>query len=135
MKSLMEATITRINCIPPQELSRQHLVGEWKEIHRVFGMVAKAVARGVKPEKMPIPPRYTLGKGHVYFFADKLLYIIGRQRALYAEMRLRGYRPGFKPPTPLEILATVGYIELMNDWVPDDAAMALNRGRIEERTK
>ncbi|MBP7000765.1 pyrimidine dimer DNA glycosylase/endonuclease V [Amaricoccus sp.] len=41
--------MTRINVVPPEELSRAHLVAEYRELPRVFGMVRAMIARGLDP--------------------------------------------------------------------------------------
>jgi hypothetical protein len=75
--------MTRINCIPPSELTRQHLVAEYRELPRIFGMVLSMVERGVtSPAQAKIPPTYRMGTGHMKFFCDKLEYLVQRQRAL-----------------------------------------------------
>lgn len=126
--------MTRINVIPVEELSRQHLVAEYRELPRIYAFVEKAVARGLKPDTMPIPAQYTLGKGHCWFFADKLTFIRYRQRDLIIEMKRRGYQANFSVPSALDTLAKIGYLELMNDYKPTLEAVALNRQRIKERT-
>lgn len=126
--------MTRINVIEVKELSRQHLVAEYRELPRIYAFVEKAVARGLTPDTMPIPAQYTLGKGHMYFFANKLTFIRYRQRDLIAEMKRRGYKTAFEVPSALDILARIGYLELMQDYKPTVEAIALNRQRIKERT-
>lgn len=126
--------MTRINVIEVKELSRQHLVAEYRELPRIYAFVEKAVARGLTPTTMPIPAEYTLGKGHMYFFADKLTFIRYRQRDLIAEMKRRGYQANFSVPSVLDTLAKVGYLELMNDYQPTSEAIALNQARIKDRS-
>lgn len=124
--------MTRINCIPPSELCRQHLVAEYRELPRVFALARAARLRGESPDDPRNPRQYVLGAGHVRFFYDKLEYLRQRYRLLVQEMRRRGYTVNF------------GWGELwaanddhptswLNDWEPDETATALNRARIEER--
>lgn len=63
--------MTRINCVPVQELSGPHLVAEYRELPRVFALVRKAALRGSFSQ----PETYTLGKGHVLFFYTRLEYL------------------------------------------------------------
>lgn len=124
--------MTRINCVPPEELSRAHLVAEYRELPRMFGMVRAMIARGLTdPAAARIPPAYRMGAGHMTFFCDKLGYLVRRQAALVAEMRRRGYRPTFDDP---EALAAGIPAAWLGDWEPDAAALAINRARIAERT-
>lgn len=118
--------MTRINCIPVEELTNPHLLGEWKELRRVFTLAARWDAKG---RRTPIPASYRMGPGHVTFFYDKLGYCYKRHQRLAGEMRLRGFKPdAVDLPAAL---AAPGY--LFGGWQPDAAAMAINRARIAER--
>lgn len=118
--------MTRINCVPPEELSRQHLVAEYRELPRVFALADKAYP---KRDKFVAPSQYTLGTGHVKFFYQRLAYCSRRFFQLKEEMLRRGYKPSYQYP-PLVEVGT----EWFQDWEPDAAALALNRQRILERT-
>ncbi len=122
--------MTRINCIPPQELCREHLVAEYRELPRLFGLVRAAAERGERRGDPRNPKEYTLGPGHVRFFYDKLAWALDRQWRLYKEMKARGYRPSFKPSS--DLVADIP-VEFYRWWTPTEKAMALNRARIEER--
>ncbi|MBV0892473.1 pyrimidine dimer DNA glycosylase/endonuclease V [Paracoccus sp. Z118] len=122
--------MTRINCIPPQELSGPHLVAEYRELPRIFTLVRAAIARGETPGDPRNPAEYRLGAGHVRFFYPRLGYLARRQAALVAEMLARGYAPGFTETAHLlDGIAP----EWCGDWRPSPEAMALNRARIAER--
>lgn len=118
--------MTRINCVPPQELSRQHLLAEWRELPRVFALAARAAQR----PSPPFPAAYTLGTGHVRFFYPRLGWCTERWRALREEMLRRGYAPGYDSPPRADVPPS-----WHEGWSPDAAALALNRSRIAERTK
>ena len=122
--------MTRINCIPPHELSGQHLVAEYRELPRIFALVRAAIGRGEMPGDRRNPANYTLGTGHVRFFYCRLGYLLRRQAALIAEMRARGYRPAFDDPGGL--IAGIP-VEWCEDWEPTPEAIATNRARIAER--
>lgn len=116
--------MTRINCVPVQELHQKHLVAEYRELPRVF-----ALARIT----MRAPKEYTLGQGHVLFFYDKLGWMFDRQWQLVKEMLDRGYFPSHNPNTLYEQYHNVKQ-HLWGDWTPTPEAMAINRQRIKERT-
>lgn len=123
--------MTRINCIPVGELVAVHLVAEYRELPRVFGLVRKYQERGGRPDSIAThgqPKTYVLGKGHVLFFYTRLRWCVRRHKELVAEMRRRGYRPNYPSPQ-VEGLERHWF----GDWEPDDAAMAINRARIKER--
>jgi len=80
--------MTRINVgIPPEKLSRQHLLAEHREIKRIPNMV-----RSGRANLNNIPEKFTLGKGHVKFFYDKLFYLLTRYNHIYTECTRRGYK-------------------------------------------
>lgn len=115
--------MTRINCVPVQELHQKHLVAEYRELPRVFALARSTYLA---------PPEYRLGAGHVLFFYDKLGYLQRRQWELYDEMIARGYSPTFNP----ESLADEWYpkkAHLWNNWTPTPEAIAINRERLLER--
>lgn len=122
--------MTRINCIPPAELSPAHLIAEYRELPRIFGLVRAAIARGESPGDPRNPTEYRLGAGHVRFFYPRLGWLLARQIALIAEMRARGYAPGFDDPQSLVL--GIG-VDWLGDWQPDAPALALNRARIADR--
>lgn len=122
--------MTRINVVPPAELSGPHLVAEYRELPRIFGLVQKAAARGERPDDRRNPPAYVLGPGHVRFFYPRLDFLARRFAALVEEMRRRGYAPSFSA-IPTAAGAIPG--EWWGSWEPDPAALALNRSRIAER--
>lgn len=79
--------MTRINvAILPQELPDKLLLAEHREITRVPNAVTSG--RAIIES---IPAKFTLGKGHVKFFYDKLLYLKNRYNALYIECSHRGF--------------------------------------------
>lgn len=117
--------MTRINCVPPGELSRQHLVAEYRELPRVFGLARAAIDRGERPVTAE---SYTLGKGHVRFFYTRLAWLARRQAELISEMLSRGYSPAYGAPS-LDGFPQ----EWCGDWDPPEAALRINRARIAER--
>ena len=122
--------MTRINCIPASELCDRHLVAEYRELPRAFGLIRAAQARGEACEERFIPAAYTLGSGHVRFFYDKGGYLIGRQLEIIAEMIARGFSPKHRNPWPL---AADIQSQRMKDWEPTGVDRFINRQRIAER--
>jgi len=113
--------MTRINVgIPPHKLSRQHLLAEHREIKRIPNMIASGRAN-----LDGIPEKFSLGKGHVKFFYNKLQYLKWRYIRLYDECCMRGYKVedyrGAWDGVPHE---------LMNDWLDvhtDDVQLIKDR--------
>lgn len=116
--------MTRINAgIPPKQLSRQHLIAEHREIVRIPNTIRLGKAR-----VEDIPEQFTLGKGHVKFFYDKLKFLHIRYEALYKECIARGYNMTYFGAAFDGLPA-----ELYNDYNPTRAAIALIKERIKER--
>ena len=122
--------MTRINTIPVSELTRQHLIAEYREIGRIFDVACRAEQRGYTPKTYKIPVDFCLGTGHVKFFTDKLVFIENRFNDLVLEMQNRGYNPQFtslagkkRPKNP----------DWYNDWQPTEKSQSLIRKRILER--
>ena len=68
--------MTRINLVSPEELTDQHLMAEWREIK----MVPAALRRSLRTQSTQavlkkIPSAFTLNKGHVTFFYNKIDYL------------------------------------------------------------
>lgn len=122
--------MTRINIVPVTELSRQHLIAEYKEIMRLPGNLSKSLNRKTKPFcKSEIPSEYKLGKGHVKFFYDKFQFLRNRFESLVAEMTRRGYNATYSD-------SSIFIVEdaYMGDYTPTEEALQINRQRIRERS-
>lgn len=123
--------MTRINVVNPSELSREHLVAEYREIMRLPGNLKAWLNRKTKPPSFDeIPTQYKLGTGHVKFFYNKFLFLQKRFESLVLEMQTRGYNPNFTDST-IFVVDNLYY----NDYTPTEAAIEINRARIKERTK
>ena len=126
--------MTRINCIPPKELTDKHLVAEYRELPRIFKLIRGWCDRHAdSPCKFPtddLPQEYRLGKGHVLFFYDKGYWLYRRQQSLIKEMKARGFNPKFT--NPYQLFNSIPF-PMQGDWVPTEEAMELNRERIRER--
>lgn len=123
--------MTRINCVPVEELCDQHLLAEYRELPRVFGLVQGAIARGEQPHDRRNPLAYTLGRGHCRFFYPRLLFLHWRHLSLVKEAQARGFQLTFT----YSLRGQHGDIPSAwwGDWEPGAAALALNRARLAER--
>lgn len=126
--------MTRINTVPVQELTNQHLLAEYKEIVRPFSLVRNAQAKGVNKynlhSKYKVPSEYTLGTGHVLFFYNKLSYLLKRYNALQQELIVRGYNIN---PVADKDLSDGIRNEWFGDYEPTQDALTINRERIAKR--
>lgn len=116
--------MTHINVVPVEELCDQHLFAEFRELTRI--------PNGIRDGKMQTeyrdaPLQYTLGAGHVKFFADKLGYLKQRYDQLYKELLYRNYNVTYIWPESLPKYAKHLQYE------PTQHALAINRDRIQAR--
>lgn len=125
--------MTRINVVPVEELTREHLVAEYRELPRIFGCVRAAIERGERPDDPRNPTKYCLGKGHMRFFYDKLRFLYFRHAELVGEMQRRGYKPVFGEPPLIGVTGGPEFDVWWNDYNPTPEALALNRERINAR--
>jgi deoxyribonuclease (pyrimidine dimer) len=121
--------MTRINLVDPSELSREHLIAEYKEIMRLPNNLKKSLSRKKPFEMKEIPEQYVLGTGHVKFFYDKMKFIQCRFECLLLEMKQRGYVTNFSDSS----IFVPNDLRFYNDYRPDPKAIELNRSRITER--
>lgn len=125
--------MTRINLVPPAELSDQHLFAEFHEITRVPKVLAKSLkAYGLARVQQRIPKDFVLGAGHVMFFYDKGAYLTRRFAELQHELWVRGIN--YNIQTCLDPTYTFWYNpKLCKDYVPTPEALSLIRARIAEK--
>lgn len=122
--------MTRINLVPPGELADQHLMAEYREMP----MVPAALRRSLKTRNAAdiikgIPREFTLNKGHVTFFYDKLIYLKNRYETLCNELRARGFKLDESRVLNIDNFPDIFY----NDYVPTEEAYSIIRARIAER--
>ena len=119
--------MTRINAgIPVQQLNGKHLIAEHREIKRVPNLVRYNIEKGNPISG--IPPKFTLGKGHVKFFYDKLGYLLNRYKEIYQECLSRGYNIQ-NYENAWEGIPE----ELMSDYNPTQEDISIIQQRINER--
>jgi len=120
--------MTRINVLPVEELTDQHLMAEYRELPMVMGSLRRSlVAKNGLPKGGKF---YTLNAGHVKFFYDKGKFLHRRYLMLIAELTKRKYNLDPERKACFQVFIDNG---LYNDWVPDDNAYVINRQRINER--
>ena len=118
--------MTRINVgIQPEELTDKHLLAEHREIKRIPNCIAKG-----KYNMDGIPNRFKLGKGHVKFFYNKLLYLGKRYLKLHKECIARGFNvQNYIKAWNMDDIP----IELMNDYYPTKEDRKIVQERINEK--
>ena len=120
--------MTRINLIPVEELSDQHLIAEYRELPRV---VKQKVNIDSAPEK------YTLGRGHVKWAKLHLVFTLYRYYSLCNEMDYRGFSLRYSPDELYfcAIEQAYGSEYRWLHYVPTKEDVELSRNRIIEKIK
>ena len=126
--------MTRINSIPPQLLTNEHLMAEYRELPRVF----TAVLRRLDKPTSDLPATYRLGTGHVKFFYDKCKWLLNRYKTIIAELEdNRGY--SLDKDMYTKIIESVALIkrnlDYYNDWTPQPQDYYLSMARLARRSK
>lgn len=121
--------MTRINIIPVSELTDQHLIAEYREITMVPAALQRTLKSKIGLKKEKINKKFTLNKGHVYFFYNKGKYLNKRYNQLILEMKLRGFLPDPNRKFPKEVFPE----ELYNDWYPTQAEKAIIKNRLDKK--
>jgi deoxyribonuclease (pyrimidine dimer) len=117
--------MVRVNLINPRLLADQHLIAEYDEILMLLGYVRKYPDLA----KDKTPKDYTLGKGHIIFFKDKLYYVRRRHESLKAEMRRRGF--------VARKSVVIGRFpkRLCNEWQPSSKDFLIIKRRLVEKIR
>ena len=122
--------MTRINVLPVEELTDQHLMAEYREIFMIGSALQKSLS-SPNWDKNRIPKELTLGTGHVMFFYDKGKYLFKRYDKIREELKKRN----FNLDKHRHFKTYQFPVEYFNDWEPSDRDYSILRERIEERIK
>jgi len=123
--------MTRINAgIEPHELHRRHLIAEYRETLMVPAALRRSLrTRAPSAIIAGIPKEFTLNKGHISFFFDKLRFLEQRYDTLKDEMRKRGYTVADYRDQNFE-----GFpLEFYGQWTPTPEARKIVLSRINQR--
>lgn len=124
--------MTRINLVHPSELTDQHLMAEWREIK----MVPAALRRSLRTQSVQtvfnkIPKDFTLNKGHVTFFYNKIDYLKERYKALTKELFVRKFNIS---DTDIETIFDKDVpLVCKGNWTPTERDYEIIRQRIAEK--
>lgn len=113
--------MVRINLIPPKNLADQHLIAEYNEILMLLGYIRN------NPSLKNIPEKYCLGKGHIKFFKNKILYLKNRHELIKKEMKNRKFK------TNITINLNEFDENLIKNWSPQKADIKIIKNRLKEK--
>ena len=117
--------MTRINVVPVEELSDQHLLAEYHELPRV---IKQWCYTGMAPRK------YVLGKGHVKWARRHMHYLLERYCRLCAEMVYRDFRVNYSYKQLMYyVLDNVLGLAWYLNYFPTKDDIKLNRNRLIEK--
>lgn len=120
--------MTRINVgVCPNELPSKLLMAEFYEMIRI----PNAIITMRVDLSVPIPLDFTLGKGHVRFFYNKIKYLHEKYNEIYLEAQSRGYNVTHNDRS--FVLVHKIYPELYNDWFAGPLDRELIIDRIESK--
>ena len=123
--------MTRINAgIAPAELHRRHLIAEYRETLMVPAALRRSLRTRAPADILAgIPKQFTLNKGHVSFFYNKLAFLEQRYESLKTEMRRRRYTVADSRTQNFEGFPP----EFYNQWTPTTEARSIVLSRITQR--
>lgn len=136
--------MTRINLVPPEILTDQHLFAEFREIKMVPKALKRSLASAYKKHgnwpgalqavKQKVGREFTLNKGHVTFFYDKGRYLQRRYNEICKELRRRKINYNRKAVFDNEdVFKKLVTAQFRLDYWPTDEALELIEQRIQER--
>lgn len=120
--------MTRINLVPVEELSDQHLIAEYHELPRVV------------KQKISIdgaPREYCLGKGHMKWARLHLLFTLSRYYKLCWEMKERGFKVNYSDAefSLFCLESEIAREYRWEDYIPTEKDIKLSRDRLVEKIK
>lgn len=113
--------MTRVNVIPPSELSDQHLIAEYHELPRVIKQ---------KIDISGAPRCFILGAGHMRWARAHWKYTCDRFCDICAEMEYRGFHMNFAPESLREYVCNICGA---GEYVVTESDIEKNRERIREK--
>ena len=122
--------MTRINVVPPSELTDQHLLAEIRELPRVFTLARKRLEKHGKLDLGDIPSEYCLGAGHVKFFFNKLGWIRWRYDDLHDEAENREFKVKYIHNVDKGVKLSCHYYNYHKGF---NKALILNRNRLRNK--
>ena len=116
--------MTRINLVPVEELSDQHLLAEYHELPRCIKQHINTVDAS---------DAYILGKGHMKWAKKHTIFLLDRYSQLWCELLWRHFKPTY-PPSSLISCAIDNTPESdRNKYLPTENDITLSRSRLIEK--
>lgn len=118
--------MTRINLVPVEELSDQHLIAEYRELPRC---IKQNIDISDAPEK------YCLGKGHMKWAKKHTMFTLYRYGEICDEMKHRGFKFNYEWSTLAYYAMQQSGPEIFATYDVTNKDIKLSRDRIIEKIK
>lgn len=115
--------MTRINLIPVEELSDQHLIAEYKELPRCIKQDINI---------LDAPRIYTLGKGHMKWARRNWYFLLNRFSLICSEMDYRGFKRKYSAKDLCDYFYSHYKFEKII-YIPSSVDLKISRDRIKEK--
>lgn len=115
--------MTRINLIPVEELSDQHLIAEYKELPRCIKQNINI---------LDAPRNYTLGKGHMKWARRNWNFLLARYSLICDEMDYRGFKRKYSAKDLYDYFYSHYKFEKII-YIPSIVDLEISRNRIKEK--
>ena len=125
-----EKMMMRINIVEPCQLNDRQLMAEYRELPRTLTIIKVLEAKG---QSVKIPKNYVLGEGHIYFFYNKIKYLISRYVNIHRELSNCGFNLDHNAyQTAIKGVSKINNKDLFNDWQPAPEEIYLNMTQLPE---
>ena len=114
--------MTRINVVPVEELSDQHLIAEYRELPRVIKQ---------NIDTFDAPDEYCLGDAHMKWARKHWMFTLNRYEAIIKEMKHRGFAVKYSYKKLYQDY--IGTFPLGEIYHVAQSAIELNRNRLIEK--
>ena len=123
--------MTRINAdYELKKLTDQHVMAEYRELPMVIAALKRSLrTQPINTVLKKIPNSFTLNKGHVTFFYNKLTFLSNRYERLIVELKERGYKLDENRTLDFEGIPEVFF----RDWKANDKDNLIIEARISEK--
>ena len=123
--------MTRINAdYELKKLTDQHVMAEYRELPMVIAALKRSLrTQPTNTVLKKIPNSFTLNKGHVTFFYNKLTFLSKRYDRLIIELKERGYKLDADRKLDFNDIPDVFF----NDWHAKEKDNIIIENRISEK--
>ena len=124
----------RVNVgINPKYLTNEHLLAEYHEIQMLASTLKNLYIKNKCANKNLIPSKFCLGKGHFYFFYNKIDYLYNRCFILREECLKRDFNINVNFEKKFSFFFELNTKSINIEYIPDYEDICLITNRIKEK--